>query len=81
MESRLLYLIILLPIISIILAIFSLELYGRVSDDKQTPPVDTMYAFTILFLSVSVIILLYPLYRIVTMINELYNKKQNTVIF
>ena len=77
MESRILSLIILLPIISIILAIFSLEFYGRLDDDKKSTPVDTMYAFTILFLSISVIILLYPLYSIITMVNELYNKQQN----
>ena len=80
MESKILALLILLPIISIILAIFSLELYGRLSDDKKTPPVDTMYAFTILFLSLVVIVVLYPLYRIITMITQIYSK-QSTVIF
>ena len=78
MESRILSLIILLPIISIILAIFSLEFYGRIDDNKKTTPVETMYALTILFLSVSAIILLYPLYSIISMVNELY-KKQTTV--
>ena len=80
MESRILSLIILLPIISIILAVFSLEFYGRLADDKKTTPVETMYAFTILFLSLSAIILLYPLYKLISMINEIH-QNQNTTIF